>query len=80
MTDWQEVKKYQDITYQKADGMARVAFNRPEVRNAFRPTTISEMIEAFSDAWEDQSIGVVLQTGNGPAKDGKYAFSSGGVQ
>jgi naphthoate synthase len=80
MTDWKEVKKYEDITYHKADGMARVAFNRPEVRNAFRPTTISEMIEAFSDAWEDQSIGVVLLTGNGPARDGKYAFSSGGDQ
>jgi naphthoate synthase len=80
MTHWKEVKKYQDITYHKADGMARVAFNRPEVRNAFRPTTISEMIEAFSDAWEDQSIGVVLLTGNGPAQDGKYAFSSGGDQ
>lgn len=80
MTNWKEVKPYQDITYHKADGMARVAFNRPEVRNAFRPTTINEMIEAFSDAWEDQSVGVVLLTGNGPAKDGKYAFSSGGDQ
>jgi naphthoate synthase len=80
MTDWQEVKQYEDITYHKADGMARVAFNRPEVRNAFRPTTINEMIEAFTDAWEDQNVGVVLLTGNGPAKDGKYAFSSGGDQ
>ncbi|GAB4434571.1 MAG: 1,4-dihydroxy-2-naphthoyl-CoA synthase [Anaerolineae bacterium] len=80
MTNWIEVKQYQDITYHKADGMARVAFNRPEVRNAFRPQTIHEMIEAFSDAWEDQSVGVVLLTGNGPAKDGKYAFSSGGDQ
>lgn len=78
--NWQEVKPYQDITYHKADGMARIAFNRPEVRNAFRPETINEMIEAFEDAWEDSSIGVILLTGNGPARDGKYAFCSGGDQ
>jgi naphthoate synthase len=78
--NWQEVKSYQDITYHKADGMARIAFNRPEVRNAFRPETINEMIEAFEDAWEDSSIGVILLTGNGPARDGKYAFCSGGDQ
>ncbi|MFN3742646.1 MAG: 1,4-dihydroxy-2-naphthoyl-CoA synthase, partial [Anaerolineales bacterium] len=45
--EWIKVKEYQDITYHKADGMARIAFNRPEVRNAFRPLTIQEMIEAF---------------------------------
>ena len=79
MTDWINVKEYTDITYDKADGMARIAFNRPEVRNAFRPQTINQMIEAFKDAWEDASIGVVLLTGNGPSpKDGKYAFCSGG--
>lgn len=78
---WQEVKSFQDITYHKADGIARIAFNRPEVRNAFRPQTIDEMIEAFQDAWRDSSIGVVLLTGNGPSpKDGKYAFCSGGDQ
>jgi naphthoate synthase len=80
MVEWIEVKKYQDITYHKADGMARIAFNRPEVRNAFRPQTIKEMIDAFENAWEDPRIGVVLLTGNGPAKDGKYAFCSGGDQ
>ncbi|HRV95469.1 MAG TPA: 1,4-dihydroxy-2-naphthoyl-CoA synthase [Anaerolineae bacterium] len=80
MTEWIQAKEYQDITYHKADGMARIAFNRPEVRNAFRPTTVFELIEAFSDAWEDQNVGVVLFTGNGPAKDGKYAFCSGGDQ
>jgi naphthoate synthase len=78
--NWAQVKEYTDITYHKANGIARIAFNRPEVRNAFRPGTISEMIEAFEDAWEDQHIGVVLLTGNGPAKDGKYAFCSGGDQ
>ncbi len=78
---WQQVKPYEDITYHKADGIARIAFNRPEVRNAFRPATIDEMIEAFKDAWRDSSIGVVLLTGNGPSpKDGKYAFCSGGDQ
>lgn len=80
MTNWIEVKKYEDITYHKADGIARIAFNRPERRNAFRPQTIKEMIEAFENAWEDPRIGVVLLTGNGPAKDGKYAFCSGGDQ
>lgn len=80
MINWKEVKPYEDITYHKADKMARIAFNRPEVRNAFRPKTIFELIEAFSDAWEDQEVGVVLFTGNGPAEDGKYAFCSGGDQ
>jgi naphthoate synthase len=80
MTKWITVKDYQDITYHKADGMARIAFNRPEVRNAFRPDTINEMIEAFENAWEDTRIGVILLTGNGPAKDGKYSFCSGGDQ
>jgi naphthoate synthase len=78
--DWVVVKEYEDITYHKADGMARIAFNRPEVRNAFRPKTILEMLEAFENALEDQRIGVVLLTGNGPARDGKYAFCSGGDQ
>jgi naphthoate synthase len=80
MTDWIEIKKYEDITYHKAGGMARIAFNRPESRNAFRPKTIDEMIEAFEDAWYDSQVGVVLLTGNGPAQDGKYAFCSGGDQ
>lgn len=80
MTQWQQVKAYEDITYHKADGMARIAFNRPEVRNAFRPKTVFELIDAFSRVWEDQAVGVVLFTGNGPAKDGKYAFCSGGDQ
>lgn len=80
MVDWVEVKAYQDITYHKADGMARIAFNRPEVRNAFRPETINEMIDAFMHVWQDQEVGVILLTGNGPAKDGKYAFCSGGDQ
>jgi len=78
--NWKTVKEYEDITYKKSDGIARIAFNRPEVRNAFRPKTLFEMYEAFLDAREDISIGVVLLTGEGPAKDGKYAFCSGGDQ
>jgi naphthoate synthase len=78
--DWETVKTYEDITYHKTDGIARIAFNRPEVRNAFRPDTINEMMDAFNHAWEDQTIGVILLTGNGPANDGKWAFCSGGDQ
>ncbi len=79
--DWQPVKDYSDITYHKAEGIARIAFNRPEVRNAFRPQTIDQMIEAFRDAWMDTSIGTVLLTGNGPSpKDGVWAFCAGGDQ
>ncbi len=78
--NWITVKEYTDITYKKADGIARIAFNRPEVRNAFRPGTIDEMIDAFRDVWNDTEIGVVLLTGEGPAADGKYAFCSGGDQ
>lgn len=78
--NWQTVKDYQDITYKKYNGVARIAFNRPEVRNAFRPTTLFELEEALIDAREDTTIGVILLTGEGPAKDGKYAFCSGGDQ
>lgn len=80
MTNWIEVKQYEDITYHKADGMARIAFNRPEVRNAFRPKTLDELIDAFNHVWEDTEVGVVLFTGNGPARDGKYSFCAGGDQ
>lgn len=78
--NWTIAKEYQDIIYEKMDGIAKVTINRPEVRNAFRPETVIEMYDAFSDAREDSDIGVVLLTGKGPAKDGKYAFCSGGDQ
>lgn len=79
---WKKVKDFQDIIYEKleGEGIARVTINRPELRNAFRPETVKEMIDAFNDAREDQKIGVILLTGAGPAKDGKYAFCSGGDQ
>lgn len=78
---WITAKEYVDITYRKKNGVARIAFNRPEVRNAFRPKTVSELFEAFVDAREDQSIGVVLLSAEGPSpKDGIYSFCSGGDQ
>ena len=81
MIDWTITKNYEDITYKKCNGVARIAFNRPEVRNAFRPKTVSELFEAFVDAREDRSIGVVLLSGEGPSpKDGVHAFCSGGDQ
>ena len=77
---WKIVKKYDDIIYQKAAGMAKITIIRPEKRNAFRPQTIVEMHAALLDAREDQSVGVIFLTGAGPAKDGKYAFCAGGDQ
>lgn len=77
---WQTAKEYSDILYEKMDGIAKITINRPEVRNAFRPETVTQMFDAFSDAREDSEIGVILLTGNGPSADGKYAFCSGGDQ
>lgn len=82
---WAVAKEYSDITYHKgtksALGIARIAFNRPEVRNAFRPETTDQLIDAFMDAWHDTTVGVILFTGNGPSpRDGKWAFCSGGDQ
>ncbi|MDF1756512.1 MAG: 1,4-dihydroxy-2-naphthoyl-CoA synthase [Verrucomicrobiales bacterium] len=84
-SDWEEVSgfDFEDITYHKAvvGGTVRIAFNRPECRNAFRPKTVDELQVALEDAHEDTSIGVVLLTGNGPSpKDGGWAFCSGGDQ
>jgi naphthoate synthase len=83
---WREVpgfEKLTDITYHRhvSLGVVRVAFNRPEVRNAFRPQTVDELNRALLHAAEASDVGVVLLTGNGPsAKDGGWAFSSGGDQ
>ena len=77
---WEKVREFEDIIYEKTEGIARVTINRPEKRNAFRPKTISNMIEAFNDALDSSNIGVVLLTGAGPHTDGKYAFCSGGDQ
>lgn len=77
---WQKRGDFEDIIYEKRKGVAKVTINRPEKRNAFRPKTVSEMYQAFLDAREDSTIGVVLLTGAGPHTDGKYAFCSGGDQ
>jgi len=73
--EWTAVKKYEDIRYEKWEGIAKITINRPEVRNAFRPKTLFEMREAFEDAREDPEIGVVILTGAG-----EKAFCSGGDQ
>jgi len=78
--DWHVAKDYEDILYYKAEGIAKIVINRPHKRNAFRPQTVFELYDAFSNAREDARIGVVLLTGAGPHSDGKYAFCSGGDQ
>jgi naphthoate synthase len=74
---------FADITYHRAVGIGavRVAFNRPEVRNAFRPRTVDELYRALDHARTSSDVGCVILTGNGPsAKDGGWAFCSGGDQ
>lgn len=78
--EWQIAKSYEDILYHKWQGIAKITINRPHKRNAFRPKTVFEMYDAFIDAREDHSVGVVLLTGAGPHNDGKYAFCAGGDQ
>lgn len=72
-----------DITYHRHvdDATVRVAFDRPEVRNAFRPHTVDELYRVLDHARMSAGVGVVLLTGNGPSpKDGGWAFCSGGDQ
>jgi naphthoate synthase len=78
--DWQESGPaaggdYSDIVYETAEGIAKITINRPEVRNAFRPTTLFELSSAFSAARDDPSVGVIILTGAGDK-----AFCSGGDQ
>ena len=82
---WQQVDgfNFTDITYHRAtdQGTVRVAFDRPEVRNAFRPHTVDELYQALDHARQTPDVGCVLLTGNGPSpKDGGWAFCSGGDQ
>jgi naphthoate synthase len=70
-----EAGTFQDILYAKAEGIAKITINRPEVRNAFRPLTVQELQRAFTDAREDSEVGVVILTGAGD-----QAFCSGGDQ
>jgi len=73
---------FDDITYHRAEDVpaVRIAFNRPEVRNAFRPGTVDELYAALDHARKQADVGCVLLTGNGPAEDGGWAFCSGGDQ
>jgi naphthoate synthase len=73
--DWQIAGTYTDIKYHKADGIAKITINRPEVRNAFRPLTVKEMRNALQEARDDEKVGVIILTGEGPE-----AFCSGGDQ
>ncbi len=73
--EWKKVKEYSDIIYEKAEGIARITINRPEVRNAFRPQTLFELAATFEDARQDPHVGVILFTGAGDK-----AFCSGGDQ
>ncbi len=82
---WSEMEQFHftDITYHRAKEVnaVRIAFNRPEVRNAFRPQTVDELYTALDHARQSSDIGVVILTGNGPSpKDGGWAFCSGGDQ
>ena len=82
---WQQVDgfNFTDITYHRAidQGTVRVAFDRPEVRNAFRPHTVDELYQALDHARQTADVGCVLLTGNGPSpRDGGWAFCSGGDQ
>ncbi len=75
--EWQTIKEYTDIRYERAanEGITKITINRPEVRNAFRPETVGELIDAFNHTRDDMSTGVVLLTG-----EGDKAFCSGGDQ
>ena len=70
--EWKPALKFEDIRYEKAEGIAKITINRPECRNAFRPLTVHEMRKALQDARDDSSIGVVILTG-----EGELAFCSG---
>ena len=70
---WERVGEYSDIRYERAEGIAKITINRPEVRNAFRPETLAQLQEAFNIARDDDSVGVIIFTG-----EGTEAFCSGG--
>ncbi len=73
---WTEIREFEDLRYERTDdGIAKITINRPEVRNAFRPETVKEMLEAFEHAHEDPEVGVIILTG-----EGTEAFCSGGDQ
>lgn len=73
--EWQVAESFEEIEYHKAEGIAKITINRPQVRNAFTPLTVREMQRAFEDARDDATVGVIILTGKG-----KEAFCSGGDQ
>lgn len=75
VVEWVPGKKYEDIIYETYNGIAKITINRPEVRNAFRPKTVIELIDAFAVARDDKDVGVIILTG-----EGDKAFCSGGDQ
>ncbi|UQS83124.1 1,4-dihydroxy-2-naphthoyl-CoA synthase [Bombilactobacillus thymidiniphilus] len=75
MAEWKTITTYSEILFERMDHIAKITINRPEVRNAFTPDTIQEMIEAFTYCRDDESIGVIILTGQGD-----LAFCSGGDQ
>ncbi|MCT4778584.1 MULTISPECIES: 1,4-dihydroxy-2-naphthoyl-CoA synthase [Exiguobacterium] len=75
VANWTSVRTYEDIKYEKWNGIAKITINRPEVRNAFRPLTVNELIDAFARARDDKEVGVIILTG-----EGDQAFCSGGDQ
>jgi naphthoate synthase len=75
VVEWKQAGEYEDIKYHKFEGIAKITINRPQVRNAFRPLTVMEMSAALADARDDETIGVVILTG-----EGEKAFCSGGDQ
>ena len=84
-SQWRELEgfNFNDITYHRAvgQGTVRIAFDRPDIRNAFRPNTVDELYKALDHARMSTDVGVVLLTGNGPStKDGEWSFCSGGDQ
>ena len=72
---WVSAGDYTDIRYEVADGIAKITIDRPQVRNAFRPQTVAELLDAFDEARDDDSVGVIILTGQGD-----WAFCSGGDQ
>ncbi len=73
--EWVSERNYEDILYETYNGIAKITINRPEVRNAFRPKTVMELIDAFAYARDDSKVGVIVLTGAG-----EKAFCSGGDQ
>src|SRR5688572_11281403 len=73
--NWTPIKEYEEILFQRYNGIARISINRPKVHNAFTPLTVKEMIDAMNHCREDAEIGVIILTG-----EGGEAFCSGGDQ